>query len=63
MSRAWEAGLTALVEIAGVWQVAGVSSASMDGRPGQYGVTDVYTRVSSYVEWIDAVMAGRQPPP
>jgi secreted trypsin-like serine protease len=34
----------------------------MDGKPGQYGVTDVYTRVGSYVEWIDAVFVGRQPP-
>ncbi len=58
-----DSGGPALVEIAGAWQVAGVSSASMDGKPGQYGVTDVYTRVSSYLEWIDAVMAGHQPPP
>ena len=49
-----DSGGPALVEVAGVWHVAGVSSASMDGRPGQYGVTDVYTRVSSYVEWIAA---------
>ena len=52
-----DSGGPALVEVAGVWQVAGVSSASMDGRPGQYGVTDVYTRVSSYVEWISDTIA------
>lgn len=33
--------------------LAGVSSASMNGKPGQYGITDVYTRVSSYTSWID----------
>jgi len=30
----------------------GVSSASMNGKPGAYGVTDVYVRVSSYISWI-----------
>lgn len=58
-----DSGGPALIDVGGAWQVAGVSSASMDGKPGQYGVTDVYTRVGSYVDWIDAVMAGRQPPP
>ena len=52
-----DSGGPALVEVAGVWHVAGVSSASMDGRPGQYGVTDVYTRVSSYVEWISDTLS------
>ena len=36
--------------------LVGVSSASMNGRPGQHGVTDVYTRVSSYADWIDQAM-------
>ena len=58
-----DSGGPALVDVGGKWQVAGISSASMDGRPGQYGVTDVYTRVGSYFEWIDGVVAGRQPPP
>lgn len=58
-----DSGGPALLEIGGAWHVAGISSASMDGKPGAYGVTDVYTRVSSYVEWIDAVMTGRQPSP
>lgn len=56
-----DSGGPALLAVGGLWQVAGVSSASMDGKPGQYGVTDVYTRVSSYVDWIDAV-TGRQGP-
>jgi hypothetical protein len=47
-----DSGGPALIDVGGVWHVAGVSSASMDGRPGQYGVTDVYTRASSYAEWI-----------
>jgi len=58
-----DSGGPALIDLGGRWHVAGVSSASMDGKPGQYGVTDVYTRVGSYVEWIDAVLTGRQPPP
>lgn len=57
-----DSGGPALIEVAGVWQVAGVSSASMDGKPGQYGVTDVYTRVSSYVDWIsDTISRTRNP--
>lgn len=38
--------------------LAGVSSASMKGKPGQYGVTDVYTRVSSYITWIEPTIKG-----
>lgn len=57
-----DSGGPALLDVGGSWQVAGVSSASMDGKPGQYGVTDVYTRVGSYVEWIDTSLKGRQPP-
>jgi hypothetical protein len=36
--------------------LAGISSGSMNGKPGQYGVVDVYTRISSYTEWIRASM-------
>lgn len=52
-----DSGGPALIDAGGVWQVAGISSASMDGRPGHYGVTDVYTRVSSYLAWIDQTLA------
>ena len=52
-----DSGGPALVDVGGKWQVAGISSASMDGKPGQYGVTDVYTRVSAYVEWISDTIA------
>ena len=37
--------------------LVGVSSASMGGQPGTYGVQDVYVRVSSFADWIDAVLA------
>jgi secreted trypsin-like serine protease len=30
----------------------------MNGKPGTYGVVDVYTRISSYVDWIDMTIAG-----
>ena len=54
-----DSGGPALVERGGQVLVVGVSSASMDGKPGQYGVTDVYTRVSSYVGWIERAIAGQ----
>ena len=49
-----DSGGPALIEESGKLFLAGVSSASMDGKPGQYGVTDLYTRVSSYASWIDS---------
>ncbi len=54
-----DSGGPAFLDEAGKRFVAGVSSASMDGKPGQYGVTDVYTRVSSYAQWIDRAMVSR----
>lgn len=52
-----DSGGPALLEEAdGTLFVAGISSGSMDGKPGHYGVVDVYTRVSSYADWIDATM-------
>ena len=53
-----DSGGPALLEKDGRLFIAGVSSASMNGKPGQYGVTDVYTRVSSYLDWIDATVKG-----
>lgn len=35
-------------------QIMGVSSGA-DGPPGAYGTVDVYTRVSSHIEWIEQV--------
>ena len=52
-----DSGGPAVLQAGGKLFLAGVSSASMNGKPGQYGVTDVYTRVSSYAAWIDKTMA------
>jgi secreted trypsin-like serine protease len=54
-----DSGGPALLQDGGKTWLVGISSASMNGRPGQYGVTDVYTRVSSYAQWIDRVIAER----
>ena len=53
-----DSGGPALVELDGRLVLVGVSSASMNGKPGAYGVVDVYTRISSYVDWIERTMAG-----
>lgn len=54
-----DSGGPALIESDGRLFVAGVSSASMNGKPGSYGVIDVYTRISSSVEWIDQTIQVR----
>jgi hypothetical protein len=59
VGAAGDSGGPAILELEGKPYLAGVSSASMDGKPGQYGVVDVYTRVGSYLDWIDATIAGR----
>jgi hypothetical protein len=51
-----DSGGPAIAEQGDKLLLVGVSSASMNGRPGQYGVTDVYTRVGSYIDWIKRVM-------
>jgi DNA-binding beta-propeller fold protein YncE len=57
-----DSGGPVLIDVGGAWHLAGVSSASMDGRPGQYGVVDVYTRVGAYAAWIDATIAATPAP-
>jgi hypothetical protein len=47
-----DSGGPAMIEVQGRWLVAGISSGSKDGLPGRYGITDVYMRLSNYVEWI-----------
>lgn len=55
-----DSGGPAYIEIAGVQYVAGVSSGQSTratrGREGLYGVTEYYTRVSSYLAWIAEVL-------
>lgn len=53
-----DSGGPALMEVAGKFYIAGISSASTDGKPGRYGVTDIYTRVSTYAMWIDQTIKG-----
>ncbi|PCK32716.1 trypsin-like serine protease [Pseudoalteromonas piscicida] len=39
--------------------VVGVSSRVAGGRIGRYGVTEVYSRVSYFADWIDNIIAGK----
>lgn len=56
-----DSGGPAFLEREGVRYLAGVGSGqstrATNGREGVYGVTEYYTRVSSYLEWIAAVMS------
>lgn len=58
-----DSGGPGYVIVAGVPHVAGISSgqssAATGGRAGVYGVTEYYTRVSSYLAWIDGVVERR----
>jgi len=53
-----DSGGPALIKVGGVWRIAGISSAAMNGKPGRYGVTEVYTRVSRFADWIEATIRG-----
>jgi hypothetical protein len=55
-----DSGGPCLLEVDGKRYLCGISSASMNGRPGQYGVTDVYTRVSAHIDWIESTMKSTQ---
>ena len=39
------------------WAIAGISAGQNSGQPGEgyYGVVEYYTRVSQYIDWIDAI--------
>lgn len=41
---------------------SGQSTRETGGREGFYGVHEYYTRVSSYIDWIDNVIRGEHPP-
>lgn len=58
VGAAGDSGGPALLEQDGTLFLAGVSSAS-DGKPGQYGVRDIYTRVGSYIDWIEMTMKSK----
>jgi len=51
-----DSGGPAYVEVNGRPLLVGVSSAAMNGKPGRYGVTEVYTRISAFTAWIDGVI-------
>jgi hypothetical protein len=55
-----DSGGPALYEQDGRLYTVGISQASANGRPGRYGVTEVYMRVSSYVDWIAGVVGPDQ---
>lgn len=55
VGSAGDSGGTALLVENGRPYLAGISSASK-GKPGAYGLVDVYTRVSTYASWIDSVV-------
>ncbi len=55
-----DSGGPALLVMDGTAYLAGISSGQDDaatgGQPGRYGVSEYYTRVSSYVLWIEQTM-------
>ena len=55
-----DSGGPAFIVIDGTAYLAGISSgqddAATDGKPGRYGVSEYYTRVSHYAAWIAHVM-------
>ncbi|MEL6470946.1 MAG: trypsin-like serine protease [Cyanobacteria bacterium J06623_4] len=52
-----DSGGPALLHSEGRWAIAGISSGQEDHGLGEgyYGVTEYYTRVSQYLDWIDSV--------
>ena len=56
-----DSGGPAIITSKGKQAVAGISSAGFDGRdgPGTYGAVDVFTRISTHLQWIDSVMSGQ----
>ncbi len=55
-----DSGGPALLVIDGTASIAGINSGQDDvatgGQPGRYGVSEYYTRVSSYIPWIEQTM-------
>lgn len=53
-----DSGGPAYIKMDDTHYIAGVSSAGMEGKngPGTYGATEFYTRVSSYLRWIQNIL-------
>ncbi|UCE94760.1 MAG: trypsin-like serine protease [Flavobacteriaceae bacterium] len=53
-----DSGGPAIILVNDIPMIAGISSAGMPGKngPGTYGAIEHYTRISSYVEWIEGVI-------
>jgi secreted trypsin-like serine protease len=51
----------AFIQIGNIYYLAGISSgqstSATDGKEGLYGVTEYYTRVSSYLDWIEKTIS------
>ncbi len=58
-----DSGGPAFIEIAGQKYLAGISSNQLNeqigAEEGQYGVIEYYTRVSSYIQWIEDAIEGK----
>ncbi len=57
VSAPGDGGAPALIRKDDAWLVAGLSSPHEEGSPGQYGVMNGFTRVSTFTHWIEKIMA------
>ena len=59
-----DSGGSLYTETSDGWKLVGVSSASTGGRPGSYGVVDLYVRVADFRDWIETTCEERagEPP-
>ena len=55
-----DGGAPALIKVGEAWLVAGVSSPHQEGTLGQYGAMNGFTRVSTFVAWIEKTMKDNQ---
>mgnify|MGYP002712159132 CR=1 FL=1 len=60
VSGGGDSGGPAYITIRGKHYLLGISSRVEGGSIGQYGVTEVYSRVSFFTAWIEQVMAAEQ---
>ena len=57
VSAPGDGGAPALIRKDDAWLVAGLSSPHQEGSPGQYGVMNGFTRVSTFTGWIEKIIA------